>query len=128
VLGTAYMPMVQGELRDCFEWLLTSLLGRWPDFLIIVDREYWEESDARGREILVYHELLHCIQKVDQYGTPRFDKQSGRPIWGLRGHDVEEFSATVRRYGSWNDDIKLFVAAARDGDLAQLRAQIDVLR
>jgi hypothetical protein len=127
VLGTAYIPMVQGELRDCFEWLLSALLGRWPDFLIVIDREYWEQADARAREILVYHELSHCVQKFDAYGAPRFHKD-GRPMWGLRGHDVEEFTATVKRYGSWSDEIKLFVAAAREGDMSQLRADINALR
>lgn len=111
ILGTCYMPTVQGELRDMFEWLLGNLLGELPDFLIVLDEGYWSEADARLREILVYHELLHAGQKVDQYGSPKFT-QEGLPCWCIRGHDVEEFTETVRRYGAWNGDIQSFVAAA----------------
>lgn len=113
VLGTAYMPTVQGELRDLFEWMLHSLLGHLPDFLIVLDLGYWEQATPLQREILVYHELSHCIQKTDIYGAPRFTKD-GLPVWGLREHDVNEFTQTVARYGAWNDDIRAFVAAAAD--------------
>lgn len=118
VLGTVHMPQVQGQLKDVFLWMLTELFGRLPDFLVVLDLEYWEACDARLREILVYHELCHAIQKVDREGSPRFDEE-GRPVWGLRGHDVEEFSAVVRRYGAWNPDIKEFLAAVSEHDGAR---------
>jgi len=110
VLGTACMPVVQGELSDCFEWMLIKLLGTLPDFLIILDQAFWREATPHVREIMVYHELKHCAQKVDQYGSARFHRD-GSPMWGIRGHDVEEFSDTVRRYGAWTHDIAIFVAA-----------------
>lgn len=111
VLGTVHMPMVQGRLKDVFLWMLVEVFGRLPDFLVVLDWEYWEAASARDREILVYHELCHAIQKEDRDGCPRFD-EDGRPVFGLRGHDVEEFSAVVRRYGAHNADIKGFLAAA----------------
>lgn len=111
VLGTAYMPTVQGELRDMFEWMLQRLLGRMPDFLIVLDRDFWRQASPAVREILVFHELSHCVHAEDKYGAPRFTRE-GLPIWGLKGHDVEEFTATVARYGAWNEDIRAFVAAA----------------
>lgn len=119
VLGTAHMPSVQGELKDCFEWMLINLLGRMPDFLIILDRAYWLDSPPIAREILVYHELKHCTQKVDGFGTPRFHRD-GTPMWGLIGHDVEEFSATVRRYGAYSDEIQKFIEAATEGNANRL--------
>ncbi len=120
VLGTAHMPSVQGELKECFEWLLFMLFGRLPDFLIVLDRAYWEQATPLQREILIYHELTHCIQKVDMYGAPRFHRD-GRPMWGLRGHDVEEFTAVVRRYGAYSQDIAGFIAAAIEGNRAHGR-------
>lgn len=111
VLGSVHEPAVQGELRDMFEWLLTGLFGRLPRFLVILDSEYWRQAGPEAREILVFHELAHIRQKEDRYGAPRFDKD-GMPVYGLRGHDVEEFTSVVARYGAWTDEIKEFVAAA----------------
>jgi hypothetical protein len=112
VLGTAHLPRVQGELNPCFQWLLESFFGHVPDFLIILDHNYWFGSSPLLREILVYHELTHCIHKKDAFGDPLYD-ENDRPRWGLRGHDVEEFTAVVRRYGAWNADLDAFIAAAQ---------------
>lgn len=112
VLGTVFMPKVQGRLKDVFIWLLEEKFPEGVDFLIILDADYWDESDDRLREILIFHELCHAIQKVDQYGSPRFD-EDGNPVWGLRGHDVEEFTDVVARYGAWNEDLRGFIAAAQ---------------
>lgn len=110
ILGTAHMPKVQGDLNPCFRWMLAKTFNRDPDFLIVLDKAYWVEATPRLREILVYHELSHCIHKRDRFGDKLFDSDE-RPVWTLRGHDVEEFTAVVRRYGAWNDDIKTFCAA-----------------
>jgi hypothetical protein len=111
VLGTAYQPSVQGELRSMFEWMLTLLLGRFPEFLIVLDEGFWETASPREREILVFHELSHCVQDVDKYGAPRFDKATGAAVFCLAGHDVEEFIAVAARYGAWTDEIKRFTDA-----------------
>src|SRR5690606_21448859 len=87
VLGTASMPRVNGELSELFDWMLERLLGRMPDFLIVLDLSYWEAATPLQREIICYHELCHCVQKVDRYGAPRFTRE-GLPVWGLREHDV----------------------------------------
>ena len=115
ILGAAHLPTVQGQLKGVFAWTLEQALGFMPDFLITLDLTFWEEADARHREILVYHELCHCIQKADRDGEPRFDEDD-RPVWGIVGHDVEEFSATVRRYGAYSEDIREFIAAASGGE------------
>lgn len=113
ILGTVYEPKVQGELKDLFDFMLDKLLGRIPKFLIILDDRYWEAATPLQREILVFHELSHIRHKLDRYGAPRFDKD-GLPVYGLHGHDVEEFTQVVARYGAWNDDIRAFVAAAQE--------------
>lgn len=113
VLGTACQPKVNGELSPMFDWLVTRLFGRMPDFLIVLDLGYWMDATPEQREILVFHELAHCVQKEDAFGAPKFDKD-GHPVWGLKGHDVEEFTSVVARYGAWNEDIRRFVAAAAE--------------
>jgi hypothetical protein len=115
ILGTCHLPTVQGSLREFFVWMCARLFGALPDFLIILDHGYWMECGPRNREILVFHELSHAVQAVDKYGEPRFEKDTGRPVWAIKGHDVEEFTSVVARYGAWNDDIRSFIAAARDG-------------
>lgn len=117
VLGTTYIPSVQGDLSDCFDWMLARLLGRTPDFLIILDRTFWRSAPARDKEILVFHELLHCDQKRDAYGERKFHRD-GTPWWAIRGHDIEEFVETVQRYGAWTDEIRRFVDATNGYDLA----------
>jgi len=112
VLGSVHMPTVQGEFRDMFEWLLEGLLGRLPAFLIILDETYWEAATPQAREILIFHELAHIQHKLDRYGAPRFDKD-GLPVYGLVGHDVEEFTSVVARYGAYSDEIRSFVAAVQ---------------
>lgn len=115
VLGTCHMPSVQGSLRDFFVWMCARLFGHLPDFLIILDKGYWDEATAREKEILCFHELAHAQQAVDKYGEPRFDGQTGRAVFSIKSHDVEEFTSVVARYGAWNSEIQAFIAAARDG-------------
>lgn len=112
VLGSVFLPSVQGQLRPLFDWMLGRLFGSMPDFLVVLDKEYWEEADERLREILMYHEMCHMGQAVDKDGVPRFDMATGAPVWCLVGHDVEEFVAVVRRYGAWNTELQALIAAA----------------
>lgn len=111
ILGTAHLPEVQGRLRGVFTWAIQRTLGIDPDFIITLDMNYWEQADANMRDILVFHELSHCVQKLDRDGEPRFD-EDGSPVWGIKGHDVEEFVSTVARYGAYSEDIRLFISAA----------------
>lgn len=115
VLGEVHLPKVQGRLRGVFAWMLRRTFGDLPDFLIILDSGYWSEAVDRDREILVYHEMCHCVQAVDRDGEPRFD-DDGNPVFALVAHDVEEFDATVRRYGAYSVEVKRFLAAAQAGE------------
>lgn len=112
ILGTCYcQPSAQGDLRPLFEQLLEDTLGYYPDFLVILDGLWWSDATATQREILVFHEVLHCGQAVDKHGSPRFNKETGLPVPTIVGHDLEEFRAVAERYGPWSRDIQEFAAA-----------------
>lgn len=113
VLGSVHEPTCQGELRPLFEWLLTRLFGSLPDYVIILDRGFWDSVTPQTREALIFHELCHVKPALDEYGSPRFNRQTGAPIYHLVAHDLEEFNAVAAKYGAWSPDIADFIAAAR---------------
>ena len=113
VLGSVHEPTCQGDMRDVFEWMLGRLFGSLPDYVMILDRGFWEGVTPQTREALLYHELCHVKQALDEYGSPRFNRQTGEPIYRLVAHDLEEFNAVVAKYGAWSPDIADFIAAAR---------------
>jgi hypothetical protein len=115
VLGSVHLPSVQGQLKGVFTWMLEQMFGMLPDFLVVLENDYWQAATPRQREILIYHELCHAEHKLDRDGEPRFDVEE-RPVWGLVGHNVEEFNAVVQRYGAHSADIEAFLAAAALGD------------
>jgi hypothetical protein len=102
---------VQGEFKDLFCQLLAHWFGRMPQFLIILDQEFWLEADDMTRRALLEHEMCHVRQSLDKNGDPAFD-QDGNPKWGIVAHDLEEFNYIVRKYGSWKGDIAAFLEAA----------------
>lgn len=114
IIGMAMMPRVQGMLGSLFDQLLDDALGYEPDFMILLNGEYWEAANDREREILVCHELLHTGQEIDQYGARKW-KRDGSPVLGMLAHDLEEFDAIVRRYGEWKSDITSFRQALEEG-------------
>lgn len=105
--------MAQGGFRDLFEQLLAGMLGHLPQFVVVINLPWWEQASEMEREALVFHELAHVRQKVDKYGAPRFNVQTGLPVYGIHGHDVEEFTSVVARYGLWKSDLREFVAVAQ---------------
>ena len=114
ILGTACMPGVNGALSGLFDQLLEDAVGYWPDFLITLNEAFWEGASDLEREILVVHELHHCAQALDKFGSPKFTKDGG-PVLAIKGHDVEEFTAVVARYGAWKGDLAEFAEALREG-------------
>lgn len=117
ILGTLALPGWQGALGPLAAWLLAEHHGKMPDFLMILDAEWWERASARDREALVFHELMHADQARDKEGELRFTSE-GLPVWAIREHDVTAFHAEVRRYGPWHDDLREMQAALRDNRLA----------
>lgn len=82
-----------------FEQQIVGWFGEMPDFLLTFDASYADQCSDATFCALVEHELYHCGQKKDRWGAPRFSAQTGKPIFGIRGHDVEEFVGIVARYG-----------------------------
>lgn len=115
ILGQMALPRFQGSLAALAGWMLDTLCGGTrPDFIMMLDFEFWTQADARAREALVFHELLHAAHAIDKDGEPKFTEE-GMPIWEIRGHDIEEFNEVVRRYGAWLPDVTAFLAAAAEG-------------
>lgn len=89
--------------------------GLEPDFIITLDADYAVQCGEAEFCSLVEHELYHCGQELNEFGAPKF-AQDGRPKFGMRGHDVEEFVGIVRRYGvgaAAGDALALVEAAQR---------------
>jgi hypothetical protein len=69
--------------------------GRFA-YVIVIGLDAWEKLSTDQRRIVLDHELCHAAGQDPQ----------GR--WTLTGHDVEEFSAIIRRYGTWTADLQIF--------------------
>jgi hypothetical protein len=116
IVGTAEMPLPQGgkwqKARGLYQ--LRQWFGGEPDFLITLSAEYAAGASDVTWCALVEHELYHCAHRRDAFGIPMFTRQ-GRPKFGIRGHDVEEFVGIVRRYGvkAAAGETAALVAAAR---------------
>jgi hypothetical protein len=101
--GDHWVKARQGrQIRDWF--------GTIPDFLITLSAPYSAEATDAQFCALVEHELYHCAQAMRD-GSPLW-RRDGAPVWAIRGHDIEEFTGVVRRYGTVTDDVRAFVAAA----------------
>lgn len=114
VVGQAEImpPMAMGKwqrarvIQQIEEWF-----GAMPDFLLTFSAPAVEGLDDASFCALVEHELYHCAQARDIYGMPKFNKE-GRPVFALRGHDVEEFVGVVARYGASAAGVSAMVQAA----------------
>lgn len=84
-----------------------------PDFIITVHSQGWEEWDDTFALSVVKHELLHCMQALDRYGAPRFNAQTGEPIYCLRPHDFEGFVEEIEWFGPSEDAKRIIEAASR---------------
>jgi hypothetical protein len=106
--------MAQGGFKDLFVQLLAGMLGHYPPFIMVLDKEFWDQASDTERDALVWHELCHIRQKVDQYGAPKFDMH-GNPSYGIQEHDVTAFKSEVARFGAWSPDLREFLAVANKG-------------
>ncbi|KEZ78326.1 hypothetical protein C41B8_05473 [Salinisphaera hydrothermalis C41B8] len=115
VLGQAETcpPSVPGGkwLKERINQQLLEWFDEMPAFLITLDAHYCAQCSDLEFCALVEHELLHCAQAEDENGAPKFT-QEGMPKFTIRGHDVEEFTSVVRRYGPPDQATAEFVAAA----------------
>lgn len=93
------------------KWFETDKL----DYLITFDAKYMKSCEKINYLATIEHELYHCAQKRDEFGGLRFNNETGLPVFGLMGHDVEEFVGIMRRYGPQGGAgmTKDFVVAAK---------------
>jgi Putative phage metallopeptidase len=122
ILGAVHLPRVQGMLKGIFAWMLERSFGAVPDFLVILDADYWAQCSPLQREILIYHETQHMAIRRDTDGDFVIDDDTGRAKFTTAGHDVEEFTSVVRRYGAYDDTLRAFISAVED---RERRAETD---
>lgn len=101
VAGTAEMPFFRGakwqKARATMQ--MQEWFGAIPDFVITLDANYCNQISDTNFCALVEHELYHCAQALDEFGAPKFNALTDRPIYTMRDHDVTEFVGVVTRYG-----------------------------
>lgn len=113
VLGMAEILQTMGGAwkRGRAEQQMREWFGFEPDFVLTFYAPECRHLDDRGFCALVAHELCHCAQAQDQYGSPKFGKM-GEPIFALRGHDVEEFTDVVEWFGVTTPELREMVRVA----------------
>lgn len=113
-LATAEIPEPRGTpwVKRRQEFQLEQWFGRIPDFLLTFDAVLTPVLNDASWCALVEHELYHCAQAKDEYGSPRWHRD-GTPFFAMRGHDVEEFVGVVRRYGAGASRVTDLVDAAK---------------
>lgn len=105
-------PAVMGKwARARAEQQINEWFGDMPDFVITLDALYCDQATDLQFMALVEHELSHAGQELDNYGAPKFTRD-GRPKFGMRAHDVQEFVGVVRRYGAVGCNVQALVDAA----------------
>ena len=113
VIGTTEKVMINagGWKKERQEEQYIQWFNYLPEYLITFDASYSMIANDVDFCALVEHELYHIAHKKDQWGTPSFNRETGMPKLAIQGHDVEEFTGVVRRYGA-SEDVKRMVEAA----------------
>jgi hypothetical protein len=126
VLGQCEQVIMRagGWQKSRMEQQMHEWFGRIPKFVITLAADYCSQCTDLEFCALVEHELYHIAQATDDYGAPKFNKETGQPVLTLCGHDVEEFVGVVRRYGASKDVQEMVDAANRPAEVAH----IDVAR
>lgn len=129
VIGTAEPGAPQGAMGKWGRAKAVLQIEQWfgmvPDFLITIDANWWLQASDAEACALIEHELYHCAQATDEFGAPKFNQQTGKPSFTMRGHDVEQFIGVVRRYGADASGVRELVEAARAGPTV---AEADISR
>lgn len=119
VVGQAEIGSPQGAMGKWAKARAVQQIEEWfgavPDFIMTIDAGYAARCSDAEFCALVEHELYHMAQAMDEFGNPKFSKDTGRPIFTIRGHDVEEFVGVVRRYGADAAHIRDLIEAAQRG-------------
>lgn len=113
VVGQAEKVMINagGWKKERQEEQFVHWFGDMPDYLITIDATYADQASDVDFCALIEHELYHIAHKKDKYGVPSYNRETGKPNLAMQGHDVEEFTGVVRRYGA-NKEVQQMVDAA----------------
>lgn len=122
VLGQAEQVMLRagGWQKARMEQQMHEWFGEVPMFIITLAADYCAQCSDLEFCALVEHELYHIAQATDEFGAPKFNRDTGKPVLKLRGHDVEEFVGVVRRYGASVEVQELVDAANRPAEVVHL--------
>jgi hypothetical protein len=125
IIGQAEQPAFRcGKWQKARQELqMEQWFGALPDFIITLDTTYCRLCTDTEFCALVEHELFHCAQAMDEFEQPRFNKDTGLPVFTMKGHDVEEFIGVVRRYGVGQPDgalAQMVQAANRGPEVARV--------
>ncbi len=108
-------PMAMGKWqRERAKLQIAEWFRGEPDFLITISAQAAMMCDDASFMALIEHELYHAGQETDAYGAPKF-RQDGSPAFAIRGHDIEEFTGVIRRYGTAATGLEEAVRAANKG-------------
>lgn len=88
------------------------------DFLLTFYAPYADKCSDAEWCALVEHELCHAGQERDEFGAPKFAK-SGMPVFGMRPHDIEQFTSVVARYGADAAGVRAMIEAAQTGPVIE---------
>lgn len=105
---------VAKKQQQLMEWYGLHL----PDFIISLDAGYCSTCSDLEFCALVEHELYHIAQEEDEFGAPKFSRETDNPLLTIQGHDVEEFYGVVRRYGPVHDVSEIVEAANQEPGVA----------
>src|SRR5690348_4498506 len=92
------------------------------DFIVVLNREYWDAFSDAQRLALMDHELCHAAIKLDKNGQEMYDEKD-RQVFRTRKHDLEEFREVVERHGLYKDDLRLFAETVRSAKKVPLFAE-----
>ncbi|HHQ6537933.1 TPA: putative metallopeptidase [Serratia fonticola] len=122
ILGQAEQVAMRagGWQKARMEQQMHEWFGRIPKFIITLAADYCAQCNDLEFCALVEHELYHIAQATDEFGSPKFNKETGQPVLTLRGHDVEEFVGVVRRYGASSEVQEMVDAANKPAEVAHL--------
>lgn len=122
VLGQAEQVMLRagGWQKARMEQQMHEWFGCIPKFIITLAGDYCAQCSDLEFCALVEHELYHIAQATDDFGAPKFNKETGQPVLTMRGHDVEEFTGVVRRYGASKEVQELVDAANAPAEVADI--------
>ncbi|AYN25761.1 hypothetical protein D8682_01430 [Buttiauxella sp. 3AFRM03] len=122
VLGQAEEVMFRagGWQKARMEQQMNDWFGHQPAYIITLAADFCSQCTDLEFCALIEHELYHIAQESDEFGAPKFYKETGLPKLCMRGHDVEEFVGVVRRYGASADVQELVNAASNPAEVAKI--------